>query len=557
MDRLISRCFLISLVVITLCTHNQAKAAQNQEFHGRSRSASQDAAIQADIYQQLGQLEAKLASIEKAQEKAESNFAETMKRSIDTEKYFWILSTLALSFFVGVLVFSRRYIRSRVDKLIHDSKQSIESERSNQIAKLEQTLSDKSDTTLQKIEEQLFNYVQITSLRFAKQYDEALLFVNWQGDINPFISYPHPIQRHLITCVANSNKTREMHGHVKAWTWAQKLVDDDPSSNNIQTMLRTGNALRHYDDAVAQYDRVSDRLSIEERFVCEPFLIVTLRKATERPDSAHHYQRRLRDLADKHRDTKDIRVKTTLAAVYRDEGNFEQAEMILRPAIKKTTGFTIREDGWDKLFNTYIANCIDLGHPSDAVQQVKTILAHFHRPDHIFNCARVAWNLPRDSDDRQEIFRLINVRFDDGLIPEKDDGALKTRAILKEVSGESKEAEEILENSIREFSGLDSRWASEQSYFFRCVLAEILISRKEDNATTKAIGTLESVSNNDRIGEAHYQLARAWLQKGNSTVATTHIEAAAKLKRKWIMKAKHDPAFAALTNIDELVSQYV
>jgi hypothetical protein len=203
------------------------------------------------------------------------------------------------------------------------------------------------------------------------------------------------------------------------------------------------------------------------------------------------------------------------------------------------------------------ANCIDLGKPGEAVSQVKTILAHFSRSDHVFNCARVAWRLPPSNDARQEIFKLIIRRFEDGLMPEKDDGAIKTLAILKEFEGRHQEAEDVLQNSIEDMSGHSSRWARDQVYYFRCALAELLLSRGDEFSVDRAIALLEGICDQDPVGEANYHIARAWLARRNYKLVEAHLRTAAHLRRKWIIKAKYDPAFKPYSGLDELISHYV
>lgn len=142
-------------------------------------------------------------------------------------------------------------------------------------------------------------------------------------------------------------------------------------------------------------------------------------------------------------------------------------------------------------------------------------------------------------------------------MPEKDDGSIKTLAILKEIDGRREEAEDILNRNIEEMSNHAGRWARDHSYYFKCVLAEILLARNDLDSIDKVINLLEPECNKDLVGEANYYMARAWLFKHNTKSVERHLRAAATLRRKWIMKAKHDPGFKSYDDLDELISQYV
>lgn len=67
---------------------------------------------------------------------------------------------------------------------------------------------------------------------------------------------------------------------------------------------------------------------------------------------------------------------------------------------------------------------------------------------------------------------------------------------------------------------------------------------------------LSEIVKTDRAGEASYLMAKAMIRKGETEPALRSLEAAAKLKQKWIKRAKRDLDFDKISEIDGLVSKY-
>lgn len=548
------RCSLCQITILAAIAATQANAL------GQPELSESQAAIQRDI----GRLESTSKSLTDRVDKLTSKLEEADKSLQDARNNLIIVAGLLSAGIAAVISYSRSYIRRRIGDIAEKSQTDlilakkdflgrVESGLSERLALLDSDVAKATERAVLDTESKTYLYIHVATLRYAQKYDEALSVVGWNGDYKTFSRYPEAIQRHLISCLTKAHEVRRNGDHLKAWEWVTSLMNSSPNADNVEAMLRTAKELRHAADAIALYDTVSGRLSPSEQSRCEQFLIVILRKS--QADSI--LKARLHHLAHRHRQSSDIRTQTTIAAIYRDEGLFEDADSIMRPAVRSMTGRTPHQEGWDKLFNTHIANCVDLEKPEEAVPQVKTLLASFNRPDHVFNCARVAWRLPVTHPAREELFRLIRVRFDDGLMPEKDDGTVKTLALLEELDGDFEGAEATLRKAIEDMANQgNSAWARDQAYFYRCALAELLLHRNDRLSVDKAIELLSEPVITDRNGEANYLMALAMVRKGETEPALRSLDAAARIKQKWIRRAKRDNGFLNVDGLDNLVSKY-
>lgn len=517
-----------------------------------------------DVYRQLGQLDGRLKSTEDEASKAREEAKDAFLEAQESEKYLYVIAALFAIFFVVAITATIAYTRKSFSKQAKDlsdslsikAEQRLTNESKELFRKFAADLSKESENAVRKIEDKYFQYMQITSLRYSKQYDDALRFVSWSGDFKPYIDFPQAVQRSLVACLCNSSKAKQSKEHLKAWQWSRDLVEKDRNADNLISMIKTGNTLKHWDEVIELYEKIVDTLSVSDKDRCEPYLFVSYRRSCN-PERREHNARRVKRIAEKNQSTKDIKFKTTLAAFYRDEGRFEEAEMVMNPDIRQFTGSSHLIEGWDKLFNTYLANAIDQGKPESAIAQVRTMLAQPLTPDHIFNCARLAWRLSEEDKNKDNILRLIKRRFEDGLMPEKDDGTVKTVAILNEIEGKASEAEEALKDSIEELSRESGSWSNYQHYYYKCMLAELYQSRTERAEWDKSIDLLEPLVSNDNIGEATYLLSKAYALTAEHSLMKRYLDNAGSIKRKWIMKAKADVGFSGLKAVDELLSKYV
>jgi len=548
MMQLIVKVFIVLL--FTQLTIVGGFGAQNRDVNGPTSSS-----VDRDYFRFQGKMESEIGQIRKDiagfDQKAEE--AKTKARYLD-----FILIVLTC-FGVAGFAYVRKTLNDRIRKIANeigtDAIAKLKTDFENQFAEFTIALENEANSAIRTAEEKHFKYTHITALRYAHHYDEALEFVEWAGDYRPFWEEPSSIQRSLIMCLSNSWTARKSGSHLVAWKWAKALVEKEPIAANAITMLRTGNTLKHWADAVEFYDLISPKLKADDQEKCEPLLFVALRRARCR-DNEKDINPRLKKLAAKHMDTLDTSFVVNIAAFYRDDGKFEEAERMMKARVNKLTGYSAikHEEGWDRLFNTYIANCIDQGKAAMAIQQTKTLIANSKTTDHVFTCARLAWNLDKTDPEREYLFKIIRSRYESGMLAEKDDGAIKTIAIFMEATNQPLPAEKILNDAVEECINKSDKWSLYHAYYYNCMLAEIYLSRENVSGAGKAIELLSQYVNDD-IGEAQFLIAKAYALLNSPEVMSKHLQMASSAKRKWIVRASYDKAFQGLKEVDELLSK--
>lgn len=416
-------------------------------------------------------------------------------------------------------------------------------------------LDQRSTELLNKIEEKHFQYMQITSLRVSGSHDEALEMAGWSGDYLPFMNEPEAYQRILISCLAKSQNAQKDASHISAWQWSRVLLERTSTFRNMEAMLRTGIALKHFDEAVTEYDKHAHSLSPAERDKCEPILFVAIRRARKLANY-DEYTIRLKELAIKHKNTADIKIATNFAAFYRDSGQLEDAERLMSYNVQRLTGVSPSEDGWERLFNTYIANCVDQGVPESATKQARTLIAASRRPDNVFTCARLAWFLDKTNPERDALFTAIESVMLKGNLPEYDDGTIKSKALLLHSRGNCLEAQAVLEAAIERAKLKSDKWSENNVYYYRSLQAQLLLDQRDAPSIQRAIEILGHDLANDSIGEAQYLMAKACALKGNDDGVFRHLESATRQKRKWIMVASYDSVLKDLPVVRELLMEH-
>lgn len=407
------------------------------------------------------------------------------------------------------------------------------------------------------LEEECQLLTQITALRESGEYDLALEQAGWAGDHLRFARRPVFLQRLMIACLTRSNKWKGSSHEHPALIWSRALLLDVPVTENLLCLMKVSNTLKRWDESIEQYDNFCRRNQDTDVSQCEPFLFVALRRYPGARAHADHSSR-LRTLAEKHKDTRDMRFRVTLAAYYRDNGEFDTADAILRHYVNQFTGKERLPSGWHQLFNTYIANCIDRGVPNTAVLQARTVLAQQAPPDSVFTCARLASKLSeRDFESKSELFKVIGGRVKDGWMPEHADGTVKTMALLREFDG-SGDGDRIIENAIERLKreGSEDANVRYQIFYYKCVMSEILLSRSNQADWDNVLEILTPMAADDRDGEVNYLLAQTFARLGDDSAMLRSLKSAMKVRRKWAIRAKHDSVLSTRDGVMELVAEH-
>lgn len=542
---------LIVLMALFACPAmaQQDQVSQQAQENNVNRGAALEIAVYSEIKNEIKDIKSEMES-------TRNEIREEKDLNKDIYQLLATIFALIDIFFIGILVYARKLYKENIAKLQSDvlasSSKKLNSDLGLLIKNKSKELDEKLSEFLRRIEEKNFQYMQITSLAVSGNHDEALDESGWKGDYKKYEEEPEAYQRILISCLARSKKRREENNNLIAWQWSRRLLEKSQNYRNAESMIQNGITTKHFEEAIAEYDKISESLSAEERDLCEPIIFVAIRRARNSLNYESHTAR-LRDLAAKHRSQADLKMATNFAAFYRDEGQFEEAERVLRLNIQRLTGTRPAEDGWERLFNTHIANCIDQGKPEGAINQARTLLVNSKRPDNLFTCVRFAWMLQEVSAERDSLLSSAEEIMQKYSFPEGDDGTIKSKALLLEIRGKKHEAVAILEDAIAKNKERSDKFSENNLYYFRSLLSQIYIHRGDEGSIAKAIEVLTGLVVKDEIGEARFFLAKAYAMQKNIESAKISLEIALKIKRKWIAIAGNDKEFKGHSFVSALL----
>ena len=479
------------------------------------------------------------------------------KEQVTTIKTYLVsLVIILIGFFIGIYKYTQMKVEAITEKFVKNIIGEFVEDLHTKFNKNLTSFQEKSDNLLKKIEDDYIKYIQIVSLKVAKEYSQALDEASWNGDFKTFKNKPHSFQRILIACLTKHNEPSLNDNRQKAWQWIKSLIDESPDFNNIYSMIRVGITLKQFEETVDLYDKYKRGLNETEKDHCEPLLFVAIRRS-RKPENDLKYSKRLKQIAEKYHNTNDIILTTNIAAFYRDEGEFDRAYNLMVHNVRRLTGVYPHQRGWENLFNTYIANCIDLGKPEDAFDQANMLIGLSKRPDNVFTCARLAWLLDdKFRTNKDKILKKIERVIDSGELPEKDDGSIKARSLFFEVKNRHAEAEEVLEKAISQLQEEKTSLQDLNLYYYNCMLAEILVERKSNKDINKAIKILSDIAPNDQIGAAQYILSKAYCLNKEHDKMMISLEEATKIKKKWLNAAKNDSIMKNHNITTKLLEKY-
>jgi hypothetical protein len=547
-------------VVLALIISASAMAATEQRPANFGADSTAPVAPQVEVALSAAISPSELIGLAQDVERARAMAQEALDKSAEALLYLVLIASILMAFGVGGFRLGMRHIQKRTkaisEKLEGDVTARMEAMFKRSEHELQRAASERSDKLFAKLEENHSKFAQISALLAAGNHDEALEQACWRGDYKVYLQEPESFQRAMITCLARSKAARKDDSHLAAWQWARLLLEKTQDVNNMLTMLRTGITLKNFEQAVELYDEYEGGLLADERDKCEPFLFVAIRRG-RKPSNYAEYSERLRQLAVKHRESRDIKLVTNMAAYYRDDGKLEDADRLMAYSVQRLTGGGAMEDGWERLFNTYIANAVDQGAPQRAVRQAEILISRSAEAEHVFTCARLAWRLDAAEQARGSLRRIVRAYYDDGRLPVNSDATIKTAALVHEMRGEKSEAEQVLLDAIDETSQRKESWWSENNlYYYRTLLAQIFLAREDEDSVNRAVEILIEALQSDEEGLVRYLMAKACALEGRDQVMKKHLTDAARIKRKWVMIASHDAALREKSGVNELLSQY-
>lgn len=394
------------------------------------------------------------------------------------------------------------------------------------------------EETQRRAEDHLLRMAKLLALRQYEAYDEALEEFGWDGRVASLRDESPTLRRAIIECLYSARRNRDERREA-AWEAVNELVQDDDSIRTHRLYLRLSISLRKYEDGLAHYERHKEQI-VEDR---EAALRTStlLRKVGRIPDAL--------ELAKRYHDPDHLKSLVSIAVLERDLGNFDEAHDALLPAVTRLIDLpeTDLPDGWHRVLNTFVANCIDRRRPEDAVDAAEFVLGSSPGPVEVFTAGRLIRHLPEERPERESLKNQFEAAIPD-LMP--GEATTRCKVLLHRMESEPDQAEEILRAAIEEGGTGQGESMKPDVYFQRCNLGDLLIAQGRFD---DAIDELMPASGAGYNGEAEYRLAIAYASKGKGADAARWLREAIEELPKWAAKARdHDVLRSTKEVVEEL-----
>ncbi len=389
-------------------------------------------------------------------------------------------------------------------------------------SRIEEDLPKLLQNTQKNAERYLLRLAGVLVLRDQEKYDLALRQYEWNGQVSSLRDEAPALRRTIIECLYASPLNR-IANREAAWHAVTELSETDKSVETHRLYLKLSCNLNKHEEGLRYFSK-------------NEVDIIADRDAANRAATILRHLSRLeeaKNILDKIADDKDIDTIVNLSAINRDLGNFPEVHRKLLPMIdnliKADPGLIPK--GALRLFNTFIANCIDRGHPEDAVSAGKYILSSKAGSVEAFTVARLSLKLP-DGDDRSYFVQKLSVIVQDLIHGE---AALRCKVLLLVLNQQVDEAIRILDQKISSIQS--NRGMDREEYYFRCTLAELYIAKDD---VSNAINVLRPAAMQSFGGEAKFILARAYSLERDGTEAGRWLSDAVRELPKWRVLAQAD-----------------
>jgi tetratricopeptide (TPR) repeat protein len=391
--------------------------------------------------------------------------------------------------------------------------------------------------TQKRAEEYLLRLAKLLALRSHGAYDEALAEFGWDGRVASLRTETPITRQAIIECLYAAKKNRTAN-RSSAWEAVTELLKDDTSPESTRLYFRLVISLWKYQEGLAFYERSKDLvLSDQESGIRAATLLRKVGRLNEALDVAKRFAA-----------SDDLGVAVTVAVLQRDLGKFDEVHDVLLPQVNRLVSSTTVElpEGWHRVLNTFIANCLDREHPEDAIAAAEFVMRSAPGAVETFTVGRLILTLPESTPSRPE---LMN-RFRDSVgrqLP--GEATTRCQVILKQLEGRRDEAIALLRGAIVSQTPSPGAPIKPDVYFQRCNLATLLL---EDGKPAEAIDALMPAVSATYGGEARYLLARAYAQQGEGRDAARWLRQAIDEAPKW---AEHARDHAVLKRIPEVIEE--
>lgn len=392
--------------------------------------------------------------------------------------------------------------------------------------------------TQARAEQYLLRLAKLLALRSNSAFDEALAEFGWDGRVSSLRGETTLTRRAVIECLYGAKKNR---GSLRdaAWEAITELLQDDTSAETARLYLKLCISLRRFPDGLAFIERARELVIADQESALRAATI--LRRSGRLTEALQ--------LAEKFAGHDDPGVAVTVAVLQRDLGKFDEVHDVLLPQVNKLISSPSVDlpDGWHRVLNTFIANCLDRAHPEDAIGSAEFVMRSAPGPVETFTVGRLILALSHTDDKRNELLP----RFRDAVVRQMPgEATTRCHVILAQLEGRIGDAIELLRKSIVEHTGPHGEPMKPDVYFQRCNLAGLLIDKGD---TAEAIDLLMPAVGASHGGEAKYLLALAYGKQGEGRDAARWVRQAVDESPKWAEHARDNDVLKRMHEVaDEL-----
>ena len=398
----------------------------------------------------------------------------------------------------------------------------------------------------EQAESEVIRVVQFLSLYSSNKHDEALAAINWSDDSpGVFNRYRDPsIRRPLIECLLESKVAGR---RAVAWALAKSLADEDSSSVTMQLLLRVALRVEQFEEAIRLFERLKGK-GTDLDSECVRRAIPLYRRLNQ-----HHKALKLiKEMPEKERDS--ISTANAHASLLRDLGKFEKAHGILFKYVKGILNADRMNlpAGWKYVVNSYIACAVDRDHPSDAVEACELLVDMEKGAVSLYTAVRLLTRLPKDHPRREPNLKKIADALNG--IPSHHQ-AIMCHAVLLADSGRLPDAIKCMEGAVNRMAPNKPRASAPGDlYFARCLLGRLLREQKEHASAIAVL--LDSAADSDSEGEARYELAVTYAEKGDAENAANWLRKAIGARNAWAIRAKNNSVWAQMELVQDLLASH-
>lgn len=392
-------------------------------------------------------------------------------------------------------------------------------------------------TTVQKkAEAEVLRLARLLAMKSQGLYDDALLACGWTGSVSSLRDDPPAIRRLVIECL-RATRTDPRVNRRLAWEAVQELYRDDKSAETLLLYLDLSITVRRYNEGLSAYEAQRDLVLTNDD--CALQAATLLRKLGRLEDA----RQLLQSLVERNH----LNAVASLAALDRDLGRLERCHDLLHARVLDFISSPPARPprGWNHVLNTYIANCVDRGFPTDAIAAAGYLLRTAPGAVEVFTAGRLACLLPDDAPSRAELvraFRFATEQLSAG------EASLRSRVLLLQLDGDLPGATRALRDAIEEDAD-----KPHEVYFHKCSLGKLL---REGGDATGALDELLSACALPGNGEAEYELSLVYAAEGRGRESALFLGRACERLPRWSAVARNEKKLKVVPEVAEFLQHF-